>query len=80
MKESELYRIAEAVIVRDSLTLFMNKLTEQHKGHPDYGATMKLCRLIYRKYHGIAQTPVEYDALGYLTVKRDVRRGKYDMN
>jgi len=31
MKESELYRIAEAVIVRDSLTLFMNKLTEQHE-------------------------------------------------
>ena len=33
MKESELFEIASAVIVRDSLTLFMNKLTEQHKEH-----------------------------------------------
>ena len=74
MKESELYRIAEAVIVRDSLTLFMNKLTEQHKGHPDYGATMKLCGLIYKKYSKIAATKCQTDEAGNISVRRDIRR------
>ena len=71
--ESELYRIAEAVIVRDSLTLFMNKLTEQHKGHPDYGATMKLCRLIYKRYAKIAATKCQTDAMGRITVRPNLR-------
>ena len=79
MKESELYRIAEAVIVRDSLTLFMNKLTEQHKGHPDYGATMKLCVLIYKKYSKIAATKCQTDALGRITVRRNLR-SDFDLN
>ena len=71
--ESELYRIAEAAIVRDSLTLFMNKLTEQHKGHPDYGATMELCRLIYKRYAKIAATKCQTDAMGRITVRPNLR-------
>ncbi len=79
MKESELYRIAEAVIVRDSLTLFMNKLTEQHKGHPDYAATMALCGQIYRKYAKVASTKCETDAMGRITVRRNLR-SDFDLN
>ena len=79
MKESELFEIVSAVIVRDSLTLFMNKLTEQHKGHPDYGATMKLCVLIYKKYSKIAATKCQTDALGRITVRRNLR-SDFDLN
>ena len=35
MKESELYRIAEAVVLRDSLSLYMNKTREQSRITPD---------------------------------------------
>jgi hypothetical protein len=79
MKESELYRIAEAVIVRDSLTLFMNKLTEQHKEHPDYQATMTLCGHVYRKFAKIAGQKVETDAMGHIVIRRDIRRN-FDQN
>ena len=77
--ESELYRIAEAVIVRDSLTLFMNKLAEQHKGHPDYQATMTLCGHVYRKFAKIAGQKVETDAMGHIVIRRDIRRN-FDQN
>ena len=79
MKESELYRIAEAVIVRDSLTLFMNKLTEQHKEHPNYQATMTLCGHVYRKFAKIAGQKVETDAMGHIVIRRDIRRN-FDQN
>ena len=79
MKESELYRIAEAVIVRDSLTLLMNKLTEQHKEHPDYQATMTLCGHVYRKFAKIAGQKVETDAMGHIVIRRDIRRN-FDQN
>ena len=73
MKESELYRIAEAVIVRDSLTLFMNKLAEQHKGHPDFEATMQFLGHIYRKFAKVADQKVQTDAMGRITVRPNLR-------
>ena len=79
MKESELYRIAEAIIVRDSLTLFMNKLAEQHKGHPDFEATMQFLGHIYRKFAKVADQKVQTDAMGRITVRRDIRRD-FDQN
>ena len=79
MKESELYRIAEVVIVRDSLTLFMNKLTEQHKEHPNYQATMTLCGHVYRKFAKIAGQKVETDAMGHIVIRRDIR-SDFDQN
>ena len=77
--ESELYRIAEAVIVRDSLTLFMNKLKEQHKEHPNYQATMTLCGHVYRKFAKIAGQKVETDAMGHIVIRRDIR-SDFDQN
>lgn len=79
MENNELFEIASAVIVRDSLTLFMNKLTEQHKGHPDYGATMKLCRLIYKRYAKIAATKCQTDEAGNISVRSNIRRD-FDQN
>jgi len=69
----EVFKIGEAVILRDSLTLFMNRLTEQHKGHPDYAATMALCGLIYKKFAKIASTKCERDLTGRLTVRKNIR-------
>ena len=83
MKESELYRIAEAYVIAAAMNNYIKTFATGYSGSRDateYQAAMQFFTSVYRKYHGIAQTPVEYDALGYLTVKRDVRRGKYDMN
>ena len=77
--DNELFEIVSAVIVRDSLTLFMNKLTEQHKEHPNYQATMKLCGLIFEKYSKIAATKCQTDALGRITVRRNLR-SDFDLN
>ena len=79
MKESELYRIAEAIIVRDSLTLFMNKLAEQHKGHPDFEATMQFLGHIYRKFAKVADQKVTTDEMGHITIIRNMRTD-FDLN
>jgi len=79
MENNELFEIASAVIILNSLTLFMNKLTEQHKGHPDYAATMALCGQIYRKYAKVASTKCETDAMGHIVIRRNVRRD-FDAN
>ncbi len=79
MENNELFEIASAVIILNSLTLFMNKLTEQHKGHPDYAATMALCGQIYKRYAKIAATKCQTDALGRITVRRNLR-SDFDLN
>lgn len=71
--DNELFEIASAVIIRDSLTLFMNKLTEQHKSHPDYAATMTFCGQIYKKFAKIAAQKVETDEMGHIVIRRDIR-------
>jgi len=77
--DNELYQILEAVIIKDSINLFMARLAEQHKGHPDYEATMKLCGLIYKKYSKIAATKCQTDEAGNISVRRNIRRD-FDQN
>ena len=79
MENNELYQILEAVVLRDSLSLYMNKLTEQHKEHPNYQATMTLCGHVYRKFAKIAGQKVETDAMGHIVIRRDIRRN-FDQN
>ena len=51
--ESEVLKIAEALILRDSLGLFMAKLQE-YKGQPNYEQTMAFVGALYKKYSKIA--------------------------
>jgi hypothetical protein len=77
--DNELFEIVSAVIVRDSLTLFMNKLTEQHRTHPDYQVTMAFVASLYKRYAKIASTKCQTDAMGNISVRRDIRRD-FDQN
>lgn len=79
MDENEIYQICESVILRDSLMLFMNKLTEQHRTHPDYQATMAFVGSLYKKYSRIASTKCMTDEAGNISVRRDIRRD-FDLN
>ena len=79
--QPDIYQVAEAYVITAAMNTYIkNFAASQNHDTIEYQAAMQFFTSVYRKYHLIAQTPVEYDALGYLTVKRDVRRGKYDMN
>jgi len=81
--QPNIYQVAEAYVIAAAMNNYIKTFTTGYSGSRDateYQAAMQFFTSVYKKYHLIAQTPVEYDALGYLTVKRDVRRGKYDMN
>ena len=77
--DNDLIGILEAVIIKDSLNLYMTRLAEQHKGHPDFEATMRFCASLYKRYAKIASTKVQTDAMGRITVRRDIRRD-FDQN
>ena len=49
MENNELYQILEAVVLRDSLSLYMNKLSE-HRAHPNFEATMRFVASLFKKY------------------------------
>ena len=70
--ESEVLKIAEALILRDSLGLFMAKLQE-YKGQPNYEQTMAFVGALYKKYSKIASTKVQTDAMGRITVRPNLR-------
>ena len=70
--ESEVLKIAEALILRDSLGLFMAKLQE-YKGQPNYEQTMAFVGALYKKYSKIAATKCQTDAMGRITVRPNLR-------
>ena len=72
MENNELYQVLEAVVLRDSLSLYMNKLSE-HRAHPDFEATMRFCASLYKRYAKIAATKCQTDALGRITVRPNLR-------
>ena len=76
--DNELFEIASAVIVRDSLGLYMAKLRE-HEGHPNFQVTMAFCVGLYKRYAKIASTKVMTDAMGRITVRRNLR-SNFDLN
>ena len=78
MENNELYQILEAVVLRDSLSLYMNKLSE-HRAHPDFEATMRFCGQIYKKYSRIASQQVVKDQIGHYTLRRNMRTD-FDLN
>lgn len=79
MDENEIMAVLEAVIIRDSLTLYMNRVTEQHRTHPDYQATMQFIGSIYKKYARIADQRVIRNEIGQTVLRRDIR-SKFDLN
>jgi hypothetical protein len=77
--DNDLIGILEAVIIKDSLNLYMTRLAEQHKGHPDFEATMRFCASLYKRYAKIAATKCQTDEAGNISVRRNIRRD-FDQN
>lgn len=74
----EVFKIGEAVILRDSLQLYLGKL-RVYEGRPNYEQTMAFVAALYRKYSKIAATKCQTDAMGNISVRRDIRRD-FDQN
>ena len=70
--ESEVLKIAESLIIRDSLGLYMAKLRE-HEGHQNFRVTMAFVASLYKRYAKIASTKVQTDAMGRITVRPNLR-------
>jgi len=77
--DNDLNGILEAVIIKDSLNLYMTRLAEQHRAHPDFEATMRFCGQIYKKYSRIASQRVTKDEGGNYVIRRDLRTD-FDLN
>lgn len=70
------FEICEAVVIRDSVGLFINRTAAQYRNHndPDYVAAMTFLSHVYKKFARIAATPVELDHSGRLVIKKDIRQ------
>ena len=76
--ESEVLKIAESLIIRDSLGLYMAKLRE-NEGHQNFQVTMAFVASLYKRYAKIASTKVQTDAMGHITIIRNMRTD-FDLN
>ena len=81
MKESELYRIAEAVVLRAAMSDYIVKTAKTVTDHsnPDYLNAMAFLSHVFKKYQRIASTKVMTDAMGHIVIRRDIRRN-FDQN
>lgn len=79
MDDNEIMQVLESVVIRDSLSLFMTKLTEQHRTHPDYQATMQFVGSLFKKYSRIASQQVTKDEFGNYALRRNLR-SDFDLN
>ena len=81
MEESELYRIAEAVVLRDAMSDYIVKTAKTVTDHsnPDYLNAIAFLSHVFKKYQRIASTKVMTDEMGRITVRRDIRRD-FDLN
>ena len=79
--ESELYRIAEAVVLRDAMSDYIVKTAKTVTDHsnPDYLNAMAFLSHVFKKYQRIAGQKVETDAMGHIVIRRDIRRN-FDQN
>ena len=77
--DNEIAGILEAIVLRDSLNLYMTRLAEQHKGHPDFEATMQFVGSLYKKYSRIASQRVTKDEVGNYVIRRNMRTD-FDLN
>ncbi len=76
--DDEVLKIAESLIIRDGLGLYMAKLRE-HEGHQNFQVTMAFVASLYKRYAKIAATKCQTDAAGNISVRRDIRRD-FDQN
>lgn len=76
--DDEVLKIAESLIIRDGLGLYMAKLRE-HEGHQNFEATMRFCASLYKRYAKIAATKCQTDAAGNISVRRNLR-SDFDQN
>ena len=76
--DDEVLKIAESLIIRDSLGLYMAKLRE-HEGHQNFQVTMAFVASLYKRYAKIAATKCQTDAAGNISVRRNLR-SDFDQN
>ena len=76
--DDEVLKIAESLIIRDGLGLYMAKLRE-HEGHPNFQVTLAFCASLYKRYAKIAATKCQTDAAGNISVRRNLR-SDFDQN
>ena len=76
--DDEVLKIAESLIIRDGLGLYMAKLRE-HEGHPNFQVTMQFVVILYKRYAKIAATKCQTDAAGNISVRRNLR-SDFDQN
>lgn len=76
--ESEVLKIAESLIIRDGLGLYMAKLRE-HEGHQNFQVTMAFVASLYKRYAKIAATKCQTDEAGNISVRRNLR-SDFDQN
>ena len=74
----EVLKIAESLIIRDGLGLYMAKLRE-HEGHQNFQVTMAFVASLYKRYAKIAATKCQTDAAGNISVRRNLR-SDFDQN
>ena len=79
--QPDIYQVAEAYVIAAAMNAYIkNFVASQSHDTTEYQAAMQFFTSVYRKYHGIAQTPVEYDACGNLAVKNIGLRSRFDVN
>ena len=76
--DDEVLKIAESLIIRDGLGLYMAKLRE-HEGHQNFQVTMAFVASLYKRYAKIAATQCQTDAAGNISVRRNLR-SDFDQN
>ena len=76
--DDEVLKIAESLIIRDGLGLYMAKLRE-HEGHQNFQVTMAFVASLYKRYAKIAATKCQTDAAGNISVMRNLR-SDFDQN
>jgi hypothetical protein len=73
--------VCEAVLVTTALNAYAAEIRAKY-GTEDQEMKLLLqyVNTVYSKYYVIAKTPVVRDALGNLTIKRETRRNRADLN
>jgi len=73
--------VCEAVLVTTALNTYAAEIrTKYGTDDQEIKLLLQYINTVYSKYYVIAKTPVVRDALGNLTIKRETRRNRADLN
>lgn len=80
--ENSIYKIAEAVALREALNVYIQKVASEYDHeNENYKNAMGFLSMLYKKYSTIAQTQVEIDFSGNYVIKKSPNlRKDFDLN